>query len=258
MRWLLAICFGDTAPARKGRDLVLVALPWFFADVVSKWLALAFLRDRELSLLSGGLRLFLRVNESLFSHGRTPSRMGISGGIAFWAAMSIGSLAVACFPFARARWSLPRKLLVLVLVLFGGSTAGFLLGHWLEWEPQRLVLHAMRAFAATAVLFLGLRLTRSRYLGLALCLALGGTLGNSINVVYYSRGVIDFIYVPLFSPYLGVFNLADVALEVSKGLLLISPLVLVLFRVLGPVWKRRLEYVDPVEPAVPDPKPNQG
>jgi lipoprotein signal peptidase len=261
MRWLLVIWFGDTAPGRKGRDLALVALPCLLADVVTKCLALGFLKKEGVSFFSGGLTLLFRVNESLFSHGQTPNRVGMTDAMAFWAVMSIGLSAVACFPFAHAQWTVPRKLLVMLAVFFGGGMAGVLLGYRLDWDPPRLVLHAMRAFSATAVLLLGLRLTRSRYLGLVIGLALGGTLGNAINVVYYSRGIIDFIYVPRLSPYLGVFNLADVVLEVTKGLLLLSPLVLVLLRRLGrgnPLRQRRLEYVNSIEPTATNPKLKQG
>ena len=261
MRWLLGIWFGDTAPRRKGQDLALVALPCLLADVVTKCLALGFLKKQQVSFLSGGLTLLLSVNESLFSQRRTPDRLGMNGGIVFWVAMSVGLCAVVCFPFARAQWKVPRKLLLLVTVLLGGSAAGVLLGYWLPWEPYRLVLHAMRAFAATAVLLFGLRLTRSRYLGLAIGLALAGNLGNAINVMYYPRGIIDFIYVPGFSPYLGVFNLSDAALEVAKGLFLLSPLVLPLSGRLGrenPTWERRLQYLKPTEPTVTHPEPNRG
>jgi lipoprotein signal peptidase len=247
------------APGRKGRDLILVALPLLLADVVTKCLALGFLKSREVSFLSGGLTFLLRVNESLFSHGRTPSRLGTTDATAFWVVMSMGLFAVAFFPFARAQWSVPRKLLVMLAVLLGGSTAGILLGHRLEWEPYRLVLHAMRAFSATATLLLGLRLTRSRYLALAIGLALGGTLGNAINVVYYPRGIIDFVYVPRFSPYLGVFNLSDAALEMAKGLFLLSPFVLPLFGRLrrgNSNWQRRLEYFNAIEPTARNPEPN--
>lgn len=252
MRWLLVIGFGDTAPGRKCRDLLFVALPWLIADVFTKCLALKFLEKRELSLLSGELKLFLSVNETLFSRGHTPSKLGSTSAIVFWGAMSVGLSAVACFPFVRAQWSVPRKILFLLAVLLGGVVGGFLVGRWLEWEPDRLVLHAMRAFSATAFLLLGLRLTRSRYLGIALATALAGTLGNAINIAYYPRGIIDFIYVPILSPYLGVFNLSDAALEVAKGLILLSPLTLVLLRRMAkdPIWQRRLVYVNPVEAPV--------
>jgi lipoprotein signal peptidase len=261
MRWLLVIWFGDTAPERKCRDLVLVALPGLFADVVTKCLVLAFLKNREVSLFSGGLKLLLKVNETLFAHGRTPSQLGTTDAVVFWGAMSAGLCAVTWFPFARAQWTVPRKLLLMMMVIFGGSAAGLFLGYSLDWEPQRLVLHAMRAFSATAVLFLGLRLTRSRYLAIAIGLALAGTLGNSINVVYYPRGVIDFIYLPRCSPHLGVFNLSDAALEVAMGLILLSPLVFVIYRRYGrgnPDWERRLEYVNPKEPPAANLEPNHG
>jgi lipoprotein signal peptidase len=261
MRWLLVIWFGHTAPVRKGRDLILVALPWLFADVITKCLALRFLKEREVSLFSGGLKLLLSVNESLFAHGRTPSRAGTTDAVVFWGAMLVGLAAVACFPFARAQWTVPRKLLLLLIMVLGGAAAGVFLGHQLEWQPQRLVLYAMRAFSSTAILLLGLRLTRSRYLGLAIGLALTGSLGNVINVAYYPRGVIDFIYVPLLSSHLGIFNLSDVAIELAYGLVLLSPLVLVLYRRWGrgnPIWERRLEYVNPIEPAATHPEPNRG
>lgn len=260
MRWLLVLWFGETAPGRKARDFVFVALPLFLADLITKSLALRFLEKHPVSLFSGGVQLLLHVNETLFSHGRTPSRAGVSDAVAFWLVMSVGLCAVACFPFTRAQWSIPRKLLLMVAVLVAGYTAGVVLGHVLEWEPQRLVLHAMRAFSSTALLLLGLRLTRSRYLGLVLSLAMAGGLGNAINVVYYPRGIIDFIYVPSFSPHLGVFNLADVAIEIAEGLLLLSPLVLLLaarMRRRNPLLQERLEYVPSVALTAPVPEPKK-
>jgi lipoprotein signal peptidase len=260
VKWLLPIWFGDVAPGRKCRDLIFVTLPWLFADVIAKCLALKFLKEQEISLFSGGLKLVFGVNESLFSQGRTPSRAGTTDAVAFWVAMSVGLACVACFPFARANWAVPRKLLLMLIVVFGGATAGVFLGHQLDWQPQRLVLYAMRAFSSTAILFLGLRLTRSRYLGLAIGLGLAGTLGNAINVAYYPRGVIDFIYVPLLSPHMGIFNVSDVAIELGKGLFLLSPLILVIYRRWGrgnPLWERRLEYVNPIEPAATQPEPNR-
>jgi len=113
-----------------------------------------------------------------------------------------------------------------------------------------LAVHAARTFGSLAVLLLALRLTRSRYLGMALGLWTAGNLGNAVNALYYPRGIIDFVYLPRLRNYIGVFNLSDAALELAKWLLLLSPLALILCRQAvrrSPAWQYRLEYVNPTE-----------
>lgn len=169
-----------------------------------------------------------------------------------------GVLAGAGFALGRAEWTVVRRLVLLALVVFVGAGLGLLLGSFFPREPSRFAVHAARAYGSLAILFLAFRLTRSRYLGLALTLWMAGNLGNAINVLYCPRGIIDFVYVPGFHPYIGIFNWSDVALELAKGLGLLSPLALILFRQIArrsPAWKPRLEYVNPPEPASA-PKPS--
>jgi lipoprotein signal peptidase len=243
--------FGNVAPRLKGRDLLLVAVPWLLADVVTKYLALWLLAERDLRFLGGQFRLHLSLNESLFGSGQNPSRFGITHAMVVGAALMQGVFAGAGFAFGRAEWTVIRKLILLGLVVIVGAGLGFFLGSFFAGEPHRLVVHAARAFGSLTILLLALRLTRSRYLGLALALGISGNLGNAINALYYPRGVIDFMYVPGFHPYIGIFNLSDVALELAKGLVLLSPLMLVLFRQVSrrsAAWEHRLEYVNQPEP----------
>jgi lipoprotein signal peptidase len=251
MSRIARILLGGVDPLRKFRDLSILAVPWLLVDIVTKCLALGWLAGKELQFLEGSVRLQLSINESLFGSTQTPSRFGITHAMVLGAAMVQGLIAGAGFAFGRAEWTVVRKLVLMGLVVVVGPGLGVLLGSLFAGEPHRLVVHAARACGSLAVLLLALRLTRSRYLGLALGLWISGNLGNAINVLYYPRGVIDFIYVPRLRNFIGVFNLSDVALEVAKGLLILSPLALVLFRRLGrrsAAWERRLEYVNPPEP----------
>lgn len=89
-----------------------------------------------------------------------------------------------------------------------------------ETDAQRL---GLLAFVAMATLCLGIWLWRSRttLVGLALGLVVGGALGNAIDRFAYGF-VADFyhFHVGSFSWY--VFNLADVAIVVGVGLLLVD------------------------------------
>jgi uncharacterized membrane protein len=251
MSRIAQLLFGDVAPRRKGRDLFLVAVPWLLADLVTKGLALWLLRERELRFLGGQFRLLLSINASLFGSGQNPGRFGLTHGTVMGMALMQGVLAGTGFAFGRAEWTVVRKLVLMALVVFVGAGLGLLLGSFFPREPNRLAVHADRAYGSLAIPFLAIRLTRSRYLGLALALWIAGNLGNAINVLYYPRGVIDFVYVPGFHPYIGIFNLSDVALELAKGLALVSPLALILCHQVARrsgAWKPRLEYVNPPEP----------
>lgn len=253
MSRIARILFGDFASRRKGRDLCFVAIPLLLADVVTKCLALWFVAGKEHRFLGGELRLQLSINESLFGSGQDPSRFGITPAMVLCAALGQCLFAGAAFVFGRAEWTVIRKLVLMGLVVIVGPGMGFLLGSLFAGEPHRLVVHTARACDSLAVLLLALRLTRSRYLGLALSLWIAGNLGNAINVIYYPRGVIDFIFVPRLRHYIGVFNLSDIALEFANGLVLFSPVALVVFRQLArrsEAWEHRLEYVSrPAQPA---------
>ena len=248
---LARILLGNVDPRRKFRDLLFLAVPWVLADLVTKGLALWLLPGNERRFVEGEFQLHLHINESLFGSGQEFSRFGITRAMILCAATVQGLLAVAGFAFGRAEWTVVRKLVLMGVVLVVGTGLGFLLGSLFSGEPHRLVVHAARAFGSLAVLLLALRLTRSRYLGLALALWMAGNLGNAINVLYYPRGIIDFIEVPRLRRFIGVFNLADVALELARGLILVSPLTLILFRLLArrnPAWEGRLEYIHRTEP----------
>ena len=252
MRRLARILMGDLEPQRKVRDLLVLAGPWLLADLGTKLLALGWLAGHPLQILGGGVRLELSINESLFAFGQGPSQFGLTPAMVVGAAIVQAMFAGMGFVFGRAKWTLGRKLVLMGLVVVVAPGLGLLLGSLVSGEPNRLVVHAARAFGSLTVLLLAFRVTRSRYLGMALSLWIAGNLGNAINVLYYPRGIIDFLYVPRLRHYIGIFNLADVALELSKGLILLSPLALILFRPLArrnPAWERRLEYLNPPPPS---------
>lgn len=241
---------GDVDPRRKCRDLILIAAPWLLADIVTKCRALWWLAGKELHLVGDSIRFQLTINESLFGSKQGFAQLGITRAMVLGAALGQGLMAIAGFSFGRAQWSVFRKLVLVGFVLIIGTGLGLFLGSFSSGEPHRLAVHAARTFGSLSVLTLALRLTRSRYLGLALALWISGNLGNATNVLYYPRGVIDFIYVPMLREYIGIFNLSDVALELAKYLLILSPLALILLRVLvrrNPGWEHRLEYVNSPE-----------
>ncbi|MGE7185128.1 signal peptidase II [Peribacillus sp. NPDC006672] len=60
----------------------------------------------------------------------------------------------------------------------------------------------------------------SRLLGVALALMLGGAIGNFIDRVA-RQGVVDFVHTYIFSYSFPVFNVADAALSIGVGLLVI-------------------------------------
>jgi hypothetical protein len=250
MSRIARILLGNVDPRRKLRDLFIMAVPWLLADIATKCMALWWLAGNELRFLGGSVRLQLSINESLFGSGQSPSRFGITHAMVLGGAMAQGLIAGAGFAFGRAEWTVVRKLVLMGLVVVVAPGLGFFLGSLFAGEPHRLVVHSARACGSLAVLLLALRLTRSRYLGLALALWIAGNLGNALNVLYYPRGVIDFIDVPGLRNFIGVFNLSDVALELAKGLIILSPLALVLCRQLArrsAAWERRLGYVNPPE-----------
>lgn len=80
------------------------------------------------------------------------------------------------------------------------------------------------ALAATALLLIWLWRCRTRLTALALGLVIGGALGNAFDRLFYGY-VIDFyhFHVARFSWY--IFNLADVAICVGVGLLLLEGLL---------------------------------
>jgi lipoprotein signal peptidase len=253
MSQLARILLGDVAPGRKFRDLFFLAGPWLLVDIVTKCLALGWLAGKDLRFFEGGVQLQLSINESLFSATQSPSSFGITHAMVLGGVMGQGLLACGGLVFGRADWTVIRKLVLMGLVVIVGAGLGLFAGSLFAGEPHRLVVHAIRAFGSLAVLLLALRLTRSRYLGFALGLCIAGNLGNAVNVLYYPRGIIDFVYVPRLRNYIGIFNMSDVALEFAKGLLFLSPLVLVLFRQLvrrSAAWKSRLEYANSTETPV--------
>lgn len=101
------------------------------------------------------------------------------------------------------------KLLTLTLVFNQGIAFGIFANH-----GEILVL------LISIVLLVGLfsihSIPRKYYIPFGL--VLGGAFGNVFDRFLYSQGVVDFLYVPYFS----VFNIADIAISIGIGYLLVA------------------------------------
>lgn len=98
--------------------------------------------------------------------------------------------------------------------------AAFGIGEGSGWEPLLAVL----AIGVLAVL-LGMYLLSQdddRYRVIALALICGGAMGNLIDRLRWSRGVVDFIDIGLGDARWWTFNLADVGITVGAMLLVWS------------------------------------
>ena len=137
------------------------------------------------------------------------------------------------------------------------ATIGFLAGLVVTQAlPSAVVsdeaIRLVRVVVAFTFWWLCLRLTRNKYLFVAASIQVGAGFGNVANGLIHPRGTIDFLWVPAFSARLGVFNLADLAIETSGGLFLAFPLVAVFAVAPGfaTTWNK---LVWPVEDSVVSP-----
>ena len=108
----------------------------------------------------------------------------------------------------------------LVLVWNRGVSFGILnqSSPWIPW-----VLSALAA-AICIALFLWLRRAESRRLAASLGLIIGGALGNLIDRLNYGA-VVDFLDVHAWGYHWPAFNVADAAITIGVGVLLIDSLI---------------------------------
>ncbi len=89
------------------------------------------------------------------------------------------------------------------------------------FEGGRVVFIVASVIASVFILYIGLHLPATeRYRRLLLGLILGGAVGNLIDRVYAGE-VIDFIEIGIGGHWWPVFNVADIAVSVGAGLLLV-------------------------------------
>ena len=108
----------------------------------------------------------------------------------------------------------------LVLVWNRGVSFG-ILNHSSPWVPW--LLSALAA-AICVGLFIWLRRAESRWLATALGLIIGGALGNLIDRLRFGA-VVDFLDVHASGYHWPAFNVADAAITVGVGILLIDALI---------------------------------
>jgi signal peptidase II len=108
----------------------------------------------------------------------------------------------------------------LVLVLNRGASFG-MLGGGGAWAPWALL-----ALAAAILTGLGIWLARtpSRWVAAGLGLVIGGAVGNVVDRLRYGA-VIDFLDFHLAGFHWPAFNLADSAITVGVGILLVDALI---------------------------------
>jgi signal peptidase II len=120
-------------------------------------------------------------------------------------------------PFERVRL---LSVLDIILTYNTGAAFSFLsdAAGWQRW------LFVLLALAVSAVLILWMRRLRARtqaLLASALALIVGGALGNLIDRLTLGR-VVDFIHVHAGNAYFPAFNVADSAITIGAGLLLLD------------------------------------
>ena len=120
-------------------------------------------------------------------------------------------------PFERVH---VLSILDIILTYNTGAAFSFLseAAGWQRW------LFVLLALAVSVVLVVWLRRLRARSQGLlasGLALIVGGALGNMIDRLTFGR-VVDFIHVHAGNAYFPAFNVADSAITVGAGLLLLD------------------------------------
>lgn len=220
---------GEVAPASKLRLLLRVAAVVLTLDVLSKVLAVALLEEGIDHWFGNAVSFRLYLNEA--GHGSRMDAVLRRDGTARTFLYVLGLLVGLLFPlvFARAKhppaWKAAMLLGVPFITLLLAMIAGLLMSvAVLRADVPVVAIRVVRAVAALTFWWQCLRLTRNKGLFVAAAMQFSAGVGNVGNRVVYPRGVIDFLWVPAFSPHLGVFNLADAAIELSFGLLLAYPL----------------------------------
>ena len=141
------------------------------------------------------------------------------------------ALAIAVADQATKIWALdglffpPRSIQVtsflnLVAVWNSGVSFGFLAGH------SEVMPYILAGFAAAVCVGMGIWLSRARtgLLATGLGLVIGGAVGNVIDRLRF-QAVIDFIDLHVAGYHWPAFNLADSAITVGVGLLLLDSFV---------------------------------
>jgi signal peptidase II len=120
-------------------------------------------------------------------------------------------------PFERV-----RILSVLDIILTYNTGAAFsFLSEAAGWQRWLFVLLALAVSAVLIVWMRRLRAAAQPLLASALALIVGGALGNMIDRLTLGR-VVDFIHAHAGNAYFPAFNLADSAITVGAGLLLLD------------------------------------
>jgi lipoprotein signal peptidase len=220
-------------PIPTWREKLRIVMLWGGAllglDTLTKLAAVAFLTEREALELLPGLSLTLLFNEQFMAAPAVQAVQEEGVSLVELAAAQVALAAGCCvgLPFARAEWSWWKR-----LAFFAAFTAGPLLAlgalldaNWIALPERTLTLSDLfpiRAFSSLAMVALALALSRDRLMLVGWAWVVGGTLGNAFNGLYEPRGVVDFLLVPIVSPY--VFNVADVVLGVGAGLAVLGML----------------------------------
>jgi len=104
-----------------------------------------------------------------------------------------------------------------------GAAFSFLAGAS-GWQRWFFLIVAVAVAAAITVWLRRLRASEQPLLGCALALVLGGALGNVIDRVRIGK-VVDFIHVHWNDAYFPAFNVADSAITIGAGLILLDALL---------------------------------
>lgn len=223
---------GEVAPQAKLRLFLRVAAVVLVLDVLSKVLAALCLEEGVDHWIGQVLSLHLRFNESGFGSDmhRVIRQFGAPAILLTGVGLFLGLLVPLVYsrathaPVWKAASLLGVPLTTSVIACVAGLAASVVLPHP---DVSLEAISLVRIPTALTFWWLCLRLTRNKYLFGAASVQLAAALGNIGSGLVHPRGTVDFLWVPAFSPHLGVFNLADVAIELSRGLFLAYPLVAV-------------------------------
>lgn len=245
------LVMGEVAPASKLRLFLRVSAVVLALDVLSKLLAVGFLAEGVSHGLDQAVALRLMFNDSgLGPHHHELIRRSGAPQILF---SNVGVLLSLFVPLTFSRASHPASWKSASLI--GAPLMASVVASFVGWAasaampPIDVSLEAIRivlAVAAPTFWWLALRLTRNKYLFVAAAMQLSAAAGNLGNAAIHPWGVIDFVVFPALSLDL-VFNLADVAILLSIGMMLGYPLVAVFGYAPGfaTTWSK---LVWPIEP----------